>query len=158
MSINFKIKPFTPNHKKSVEKYYRNHGNYHEGDAGLDLFCMEEHVVPAMTQSYKIPLGISVAAYVEDQPRSFYLYPRSSTGAKTPLRLSNSVGIIDQGYRGELVAMVDNNSTYPFVVSPGSRYFQICAGDLRPVTFELVGELSETTRGTGGFGSTDKSS
>ena len=41
-------------------------------------------------------------------PCGYYLYPRSSTGSKTPLRLSNSIGVIDSGYRGNLIACFDN--------------------------------------------------
>ena len=103
------------------------------------------------------------------QPCGFYLYPRSSI-SKTRMRLANSVGIIDAGYRGDLIAAVDtigifgstdiwhiwNETLAP--VKKYDRYFQVCAPDLSPFLVHLVEteqELSAPTeRGTGGFGST----
>ena len=91
----------------------------------------------------------------------YYLYPRSSTGTKTPLRLSNSVGIIDSGYRGNITAVFDNISNSPFVIEKYQRLVQICPPNLSfPFCVTLVSsvdELSgETLRGSGGFGSTGK--
>lgn len=135
--------------------FYENHSTFHEGDAGLDLFCPVDLTVPAGAISFKIPLGVACAAEnAQGQSVSYYLYPRSSMGAKTPLRLSNSVGIIDRGYRGEITAFVDNISQQPFQIRAGERYFQLCAGDLTEISMCLVSELNSTTRGTGGFGST----
>ena len=91
----------------------------------------------------------------------YYLYPRSSTGTKTPLRLSNSVGIIDSGYRGNITAVFDNISGMPFTIEKYQRLVQICPPNLSfpfiVTLVENVGELSgETLRGSGGFGSTGK--
>lgn len=154
-----------------VQEYYSNHGTYHEGDAGLDLFCPEDMVIPPNSFSNKIRLGICCSAkYVKfkcqdtykDKPNlietstGFHLYPRSSTGSKTGLRLSNSVGIIDQGYRGELMAVVDNHDCISFNVKKGDRLFQICAPDLKQIRFGIVDKLDKTTRGQSGFGSTNQ--
>jgi dUTP pyrophosphatase len=89
-------------------------------------------------------------------PLGFYLYPRSSTGSKTSLRLSNSVGIIDSGYRGELIGVFDshNNET---IIGGETRLLQICSGDLTPFKVKMVYSMNDlhiTTRGIGGFGST----
>jgi dUTP pyrophosphatase len=94
------------------------------------------------------------------------MYPRSSL-SKTRLRLANSVGIIDSGYRGNLIGMFDCFSAgkgslceteYDYIVKPFEKLVQICAPDLRPIFVELVEteeELSSATlRGEGGFGST----
>jgi len=82
------------------------------------------------------------------------MYPRSSI-SKTPLRLANSVGIIDSGYRGELQAPVDNFSCQKYIVEEGQRLFQICSGDLTPFfNIKIVDSLDQTDRGAGGFGST----
>ena len=102
-------------------------------------------------------------------PCGFYLYPRSSI-SKTRMRLANSVGIIDAGYRGDLIAAVDTiglfGSTdiwhvWKETISPikkYDRYFQVCAPDLSPFLVHIVDaehELSPpTARGQGGFGST----
>jgi dUTPase len=102
-------------------------------------------------------------------PCGFYLYPRSSI-SKTRMRLANSVGIIDAGYRGDLIAAVDTiglfGSTdiwhiWKETLSPikkYDRYFQVCAPDLSPFLVHIVDteqDLSPPTeRGDGGFGST----
>ncbi len=163
--INLLIKPVTGS-ETVVQEYYSNHGTFHDGDAGLDIFCLEDLKVPARACSVKMPLGVCIEAKAKSfkklmkgdsnwrLPTAFYLYPRSSTGSKTPIRLSNSVGIIDAGYRGPLTAILDNISDEPFTMKKGERYFQICAPNLCPIHFALVDELSETTRDVGGFGST----
>ena len=81
--------------------------------------------------------------------------PRSSL-SKTPLRLANSVGLIDAGYRGEIMAAVDNIKDFAYEVEIGQRLFQIVAMDGSAIHFELGAHLSETNRGTDGFGSTGK--
>ena len=83
----------------------------------------------------------------------YFLVPRSSI-SKTPLRMSNSIGVIDRGYRGSLIAMVDNHSDQDYVVKRGQRYFQLISPTMEPITFELADKLIETSRGSGGFGST----
>lgn len=138
-----------------VKTLYNNHEHYNEGDSGLDLFCPEEIVIePGTTR--KIDLQIQCEALSDldsDKNVSYYLYPRSSI-IKTPLRLSNSVGIIDAGYRGNIIACVDNIKNIAFKIEKGSRLFQICGPTLEPIVFRLVEELSNTQRGSGGFGST----
>ena len=85
----------------------------------------------------------------------YYMYPRSSL-SKTNLRLANCTGIIDSGYRGNLIGMFDALSDG--VIIPYGRLIQICAPSLIPIYVELVNEEgdlgSATIRGTGGFGST----
>jgi len=93
-------------------------------------------------------------------PVSYFLYPRSSTGTKTPLRLANSVGVIDAGYRGNYIAAFDNIRSAGFKVEQGQRLVQLCAPNLTyPLRVELVTEEAlgmQTERGAGGFGSTGK--
>ena len=142
---------------QAVSELYVNHTSYHEGDSGLDLFVPEDVVIPAGAISCMINLSISCEAFPDKDKQhniSYYLYPRSSMGAKTPLRLSNSVGIIDAGYRGNIIACVDNIKHIAFKIEKGTRLFQICGPTLEPITFRLVEELSNTQRGSGGFGST----
>ena len=136
---------------------YENHNSYHLGDSGLDLFTPEDIIVPAGAISFKVDLRIQCEAYSDKNKTlsiSYYLYPRSSMGAKTPLRLANSVGIIDAGYRGNIIGIVDNHSKEDFRIEAGSRMFQLCSPVLGPITFELTNNLSETTRGSNGLGST----
>ena len=90
-------------------------------------------------------------------PSGFYMI-QVVLGTKTRLRLANSVGIIDSGYRGNLMASLDNiHPSRAHLAHGGDRLVQVCAPDLAPFLVELVDnahDLSSTTRGTGGFGST----
>ncbi len=143
--MHLRIKPFT----ESIGEFYRNHGHFHSGDAGLDLYCPHEvRFNPGETK----PIRLGVACETADGV-PYWLIPRSSI-SKTPLRMCNSVGLIDAGYRGELTAFCDNIKADSYMVEPGQRLFQVVAMDGSPITYELVDELSATTRGSGGFGST----
>ncbi|SUZ82935.1 uncharacterized protein METZ01_LOCUS35789 [marine metagenome] len=130
---------------------YDNHGHFHDGDAGLDLFVINEQTISA-GETTLIHLQI---ACENTENRPYLVMSRSSIG-KTPLRLANAVGLIDAGYRGEIMAVVDNIKKEDYTVEPGQRLFQLVAMDGSPIYFELVEELSDTTRGGGGFGSTGK--
>lgn len=140
-------------------------------DSGIDLFTPITNVCPPGITT-TIDLGIKVSAYdelcVKHQPSyaplhtmatplALFLIVRSSTGKKTPLRQANAPGLIDQGYRGHLMAVVDNTSDTPFRAVEGERLFQIMACDGIPFDeVHLVDALSATERSTGGFGSTGK--
>ena len=138
----------------TLKSMYTNNQFYNPGDSGLDLFCPETITIQP-GETYKINLQINCEALSDSGNVSYYLYPRSSI-IKTPLRMSNCVGIIDAGYRGDIIACVDNIKDFPYEIKQGDRLFQICAGDLSPFTYELVDNLSNTRRGSGGFGSTGR--
>jgi dUTP pyrophosphatase len=131
-------------------------------DSGIDLFApCEVTCFPGRTTV--IDLGVVVSAYeirptIQSNirvPLATFLMARSSTGTKTPLRLANAVGLIDEGYRGCLKAAVDNISQREFVVEAGARYFQLVAADGKPFDkVRTVESLDATARGSGGFGST----
>ena len=125
-------------------------------DSGFDLYFPSD-VVCLAGKTTKLKMGVKAALFqgIKDSVPSvgYYMVPRSSI-SKTPLRLANSVGIIDSGYRGELMAVVDNRSDEDYTVFRGQRLFQICSGDLSPITKLRFTELNETQRGEGGFGST----
>lgn len=134
----------------------------HDTDCGFDVYMPQGMRLENQTLSNKVPLGIAVAAYTNKGygvSCPFMLVPRSSI-SKTPFRMSNSIGIIDKDYRGELIAMVDNLQFYMgkvdenTTIKKGSRLFQIISFDGSPITYEIVDELDETIRGDGGFGST----
>ena len=141
-------------------------------DAGFDLICPQDITITAGSIGNAIDLGVRCAARAATPEEllnrrvrriraqcptlSYYLYPRSSI-SKTPLRMSNSVGIIDSGYRGELIAMVDHVGKNDFVVKKGARLFQLCGPCLSEIFVEFVDSVDQlglTTRGSGGFGST----
>ena len=139
------IKPFS----ERIADYYQDHQHFHEGDAGLDLFVIDQlTIAPGSTTFIHFQI---FSASSDGKP--YYLMPRSSI-SKTPLRMSNSIGLIDGGYRGEIMAAVDNIKNEPYIVKPGQRLFQLVAVDGSPIKFQLVDELSATSRGSGGFGST----
>jgi dUTP pyrophosphatase len=138
----------------TLKSMYNNNQFYNPGDSGLDLFCPETVTIQP-GETFKINLQINCEALSDSGNVSYYLYPRSSI-IKTPLRMSNCVGIIDAGYRGDIIACVDNIKDYPYEIKQGDRLFQICAGDLSPFTYKLVDNLSNTRRGDGGFGSTGR--
>ena len=136
---------------ETARDLYANHGHFHDGDAGLDLYILEDQTfIPGETKLIK--LGISCEP---EDGKAYFLLPRSSI-SKTPLRLANSVGLIDGGYRGEIMAPCDNIKTEPYTVEEGQRLFQLVASDCSPISIEIVSELSGSSRGDGGFGSTGK--
>lgn len=155
-----------------IRKFYEGHKAAHEGDSGVDIFCHTEEDIYFQEFGYKIKLGIR-CAMVDDNGNlvSYILMPRSSI-SKTPLRMSNSIGLIDKGYRGEIMAAVDCNSEQleisiangedcdimnsTYKIEKGQRLFQIVAPGFVPFTIELVDELPSSERGEGGFGSTGK--
>lgn len=129
-------------------------------DSGFDLLIPDgtdgkKLTITPNAKAFAIDHGVVCVVFnSENIPQPFYLYPRSSISG-TPLRLANSVGIIDSGYRGNLIAKVDNVCDSEHVVS-GSRLFQVCSRTLSPFYHvELVESLDfDTERGAGGFGST----
>ena len=124
-----------------AKKYYSKHNHFHKGDAGLDLYILKDQTIKA-GETVKIKLGISCENI---DGKGYLLFPRSSI-SKTPLRLANSIGLIDWGYRGEIMAVCDNIKDYDFSISKGDRLFQIVSSDMSSIEFEIANELSETTR------------
>ena len=137
-----------------VSSYYKDRNTTYDGDAGMDLYCPHQLIIEP-NETLLIKMGIACEMTDEYLPVSFMLVPRSSI-SKTPLRMSNSIGIIDSGYRGEIMASVDNISNEDYMITPGQRLFQIIHPTLYPFNTDVVKELSETERGDGGFGSTGK--
>lgn len=120
-------------------------------DAALDVYCPHTFTVPAQARSLIYGLNIAVET-VPSMP--LLMLARSSTG-KSPIRLSNSVGLIDRNYRGEIMAIIDNVSDEPYEIRQGTRLFQLLPfswGQIDGVN--LVQNLSDTERGGRGWGST----
>lgn len=146
---------------KELNNNYLNHIASHNKineypNAGFDLFCPEDVIFNGSL--FKLDTQIVCAMYKPDgTPCSYYMYPRSSI-SKTNLRLANSVGIIDSGYRGNLIGVFDVKDN-TINVDKYTRLLQICSPTLDPIFVELVLSLDElgiTDRGSGGFGSTGK--
>ena len=129
-------------------------------DAGFDLFVPYDIEVIESSQ-IKINYNIKCAMFFNGEACGYYLYPRSSTGTKTTLRLSNSVGIIDAGYRGSCMSVFDNiSNSHRTTVKSGDRLVQLCAPNITyPLRVQIVNSSSElgfTQRNDGGFGSTGR--
>ena len=161
MILRIKIVSDDDNTRKYLAGQYSSRENFYTEDSGLDIYFPEDIDVPSR-ESKTIKLGIACEAFKNQEDKengrncAFYLYPRSSI-SRTPIRLANSVGIIDSGYRGELMVVVDNMNIGgdPYHIERGKRLFQICAPDLSPFEHvEVVESLSSSERGQGGFGST----
>ena len=136
---------------KIASNMYVSHGHFHDGDAGLDLYILKDEKIVA-GETKLIKLGISCEPL---DGKAYYLFPRSSI-SKTPLRMSNSIGLIDGGYRGEIMASCDNIKDFDFTIEKGQRLFQLVAVDSSPISYKIVDDLSDSTRGKGGFGSTGR--
>ena len=145
-----------------MKTLYSNKANV-EGDAGVDLYFPENIILPPHSLGTLIDFKIQTEMVLDlDLPEdvdmeipniSFILTPRSSI-YKTPLRQSNSIGVIDSGYRGNLMVPIDNHSDEEYKIERGTRLFQVIEPGLRPIRIELVNILSSTERGTSGLGST----
>lgn len=123
----------------------------HETDAAADLYALEDVTVPGNTYGNKIHTGVNIQL-----PEGWLamILPRSSIGAKTPLRLSNSVGLIDSGYRGELGILYDNTSDSNYDIRKGDRIAQLLVMPSYRFKAQVVDSLEDSDRGASGFGST----
>jgi dUTP pyrophosphatase len=121
------------------------------GNSGFDLYLPEDTVFPAGKVTF-VDFGISAKT---TGGSGFWVLPRSSL-SKTPLRLANSMGLIDPSYRGNLIGAFDNTSDTDYTVEKGTRLLQMCVPVLMPFNIEWVDKLDDTSRGAGGFGSTGK--
>ena len=125
----------------------------HESDACADLAALNDCVIPAHVIGQKVPTGVHLQLPEGWQAR---LAPRSSIGAKTPLRLSNSMGIIDTGYTGDVTVLFDNISDSDYTIHAGDRIAQLWVEPIYRFKPRQVDILQTTERNNGGFGSTGK--
>lgn len=125
----------------------------HDTDAAADLYAMAEQVIPAHSYGNKIGTGVKIQL-----PEGWLamILPRSSMGTKTPLRLSNSVGLIDSGYRGELGVLYDNTSDEDYKINAGDRIAQLLVMPSYRFKAEVVDVLADSDRGETGFGDSGK--
>lgn len=123
----------------------------HDTDAAADLYAMEDQLISAGTYGNMIKTGVKIQL-----PEGWLalILPRSSIGLKTPLRLSNSVGLIDSSYRGELGVIYDNTAFEDYQIKAGDRIAQLLVMPSYRFKAQVVDSLEESDRGEGGFGST----
>ncbi len=144
-------------YKEAVKKHNSQNLDTKFPNAGFDLFCPETKKIISEEKTFCLDTGVVCSMVnMQNEYLSYYLYPRSSI-IKTPLRLANSVGIIDSGYRGNIKAVFDIKSDY--TVEQHSRLVQICSPTLNKLFVKIVDNIEDlgvTERGDGGFGSTGK--
>lgn len=124
------------------------------GAAGADLYaCLESEVTIASGECFWVPTGLAM-----EIPKGCagLIYARSSLGTKRGLAPANKVGVIDSDYRGEIQVVLFNHSSKEQTVAPGERIAQIVITPVITPEYCETEELSDTTRGAGGFGSTGK--
>lgn len=122
--------------------------------AGADLYaCLEASVVVAPGETVFVPTGIAM-----EVPKGCagLVFARSSLGAKRGLAPANKVGVIDSDYRGEFFVALHNHGKLPQEIAHGERIAQLLIVPVFTPGFIEVTELSDTLRGSGGFGSTGK--
>ncbi len=125
-----------------------------EGAAGMDLCAfLSEPVTLKSLERKLIPTGLKM-----ELPKGYeaQVRPRSGMSIKHGITLVNCVGTIDEDYRGELCVPVINLSTEEFTIQNGDRIAQMVISPVTKAEIEVVTELSNTSRGEGGFGSTGK--
>ena len=124
------------------------------GAAGADLYaCLDEAVTIFPGETVWIPTGIALEV---PAGCAGLVYARSSLGVKRGLAPANKVGVIDSDYRGEIRVVLLNHGKEPQTILSGERVAQFIITPVLTPAYEEVPELSDTPRGTGGFGSTGK--
>ena len=125
-----------------------------EQAAGADLYaCIEAPVTIQPGCSAWITTGIALEV---PQGCAGLIYARSGMACKRGLAPANKVGVVDSDYRGEIRVVLLNHSNQPQTLQPGERVAQFVITPVLTPSYEEVEELTDTTRGTGGFGSTGK--
>lgn len=120
--------------------------------ACFDLFAIEDYII------YVDQVKIIRSGFAVEIPDGWEIQirPRSGLACKQELIILNSPSTIDSDFRGEILTYIKNIGSKPAVIRAGDRYAQGCLKKVYYVTFKEVDELSKTSRGSGGFGSTDK--
>ncbi len=123
------------------------------GSAGLDLRAiLDAPLTIAPGETVLVHTGLSI--YIADPNYAALILPRSGLGHKKGIVLGNLVGLIDSDYQGELMISTWNRSTSAFTLEPFERLAQLVIVPVAQAKFRLVDSFEESSRGTGGFGST----
>lgn len=126
-----------------------------EFSAGADLYaCIDQPVTIEPSGLAKIPTGIAIELPKADL--AAFLFARSGLGVKYGITLSNSVGVVDSDYRGEICVGLCNVSDKPYTIQPNERIAQMVIMPVVLADFVETDELSDTLRGESGFGSSGR--
>lgn len=122
------------------------------GSAGVDLrACVDAPLELKPGDTQLIPSGIAI--HIDDPNFAAVVLPRSGLGHKHGIVLGNLVGLIDSDYQGQIFVSIWNRGHTTFVIQPGERIAQLVVVPVAQVEFDVVNEFVESSRGTGGFGS-----
>lgn len=122
----------------------------HPGDAGMDLHaCEPVEIAPGTSAMVRTGIAVELPPGTEGQVR-----PRSGLAARHAITVLNSPGTVDEGYRGEIRVTLINHGITVFRVEAGMRIAQLVVCPVLRVQVAEVQALGDTSRGTGGFGST----
>ena len=125
------------------------------GSAAMDLrACIDRPVTIRAGERTVVPTGLAMALPSADYVA--LLFARSGLGIRKGVCLSNGVGVIDSDYRGEIGVGLVNLSQEAYTVQPGDRIAQLMVVPVERPTVSLVEDLDDTSRGSGGFGSTGR--
>jgi dUTP pyrophosphatase len=122
--------------------------------AGMDLHAaLDQPMQVAPGAVVAVPTGFAMAI-----PRGFegQVRPRSGLALKHALTIVNAPGTLDADYRGPVMVLLINHGREPFTISHGDRIAQLVVAPVVQAELDVVDELSETARGSGGFGSTGR--
>ncbi len=120
----------------------------HEGDAGMDLYAYEACTIdPGMRRQVKT--GIAVAI-----PRGYVGLVWDKSGISHKHGIKTLGGVIDAGYRGEILVGLINLGEIPYMIEKGAKIAQMLIQSVEHPELEVMASLDDTTRGAGGFGST----
>lgn len=123
-----------------------------KGSAGLDLCaCLDAPVTLQIGEIKMIPIGIT--AQPDSDDIALLIYPRSGLSSKYGVSLANCVGVVDSDYRGAWFVPLINHGSRPFTVEHGMRVAQMIPTRILMPDIEVSDDLSETDRGSSGFGS-----
>lgn len=158
--MKFHIKPLS----EFTKEYYSSFKYRYTGDSGIDIVVPEDIVVPAYETEF---INTQIIVQLLKEPTdcqkcfttdtlSYNVYPRSSI-SKTPLRLTNSVGLIDSCYTGPIILALHNVSGTDYTIHKGQRLAQLTTPTLSIPSIEVVNDIiipsSSSQRGSNGFGS-----
>ncbi|MBP0963087.1 MAG: dUTP diphosphatase [Oscillospiraceae bacterium] len=125
------------------------------GSAGYDLFaCLEEALTIPAGQTRMVPTGIAID--VGTPELAAFIFARSGIAVKHGVAPANCVGVVDSDSRGEVMVGLHNHSDTDYTIQPEERVAQLVLMPVAVPGVEEVEELSDTSRGAGGFGSTGK--
>jgi dUTP pyrophosphatase len=133
----------------------------HHGDACFDLYAAtvdgNTHIGKIVYEGAPVVCGTGWSFEIPAD-HAMLVFSRSGHGFNYDLRLANCVGIVDAGYRGEVMVKLtcdapDDDVSPPYKINPGDRIAQAMIIPVERVSFDVVDELSETERGDGGLGS-----